>query len=92
MDEEHEASFAEFFGDGQAFGRSPAGLVEGFFEIDLGTGTGKAGDAAIYCFIVAADQLPVNFGMVVSPVALRPSVDTQTMPSAISAAPGAVAQ
>lgn len=58
MDQEHQTGFAQIPGDGETFGRPPAGVVEGLFQIDLGAGAGKAGDTPLFDFSHDAVAIP----------------------------------
>ena len=51
VDEEHQGGFAEFSGYWQAFGGSPAGIVERFFKVDL------RADAAVAGYCPAVDGI-----------------------------------
>ena len=61
VDEEHQGGFAEFSGYWQAFGGSPSGVVERFFEVDLRADAAVAGNSPAVDGIHNAVTVPPLF-------------------------------
>ena len=61
VDEEHKGGFAEFSGYWQAFGGSPSGVVERFFEVDLRADAAVAGNSPAVDGIHDAVTVPALF-------------------------------
>ncbi len=61
VDEKHQGGFAEFSGYWQAFGGSPAGVIEGFFEVDLRADAAVAGHSPAVDGIHNAVAIPTLF-------------------------------